>query len=59
MHKTRKHTHLNINRQTLRTLASHQLERVSGALRPDGSDRDWSCNICEPSAPTMCATTGP
>lgn len=45
---------LRLDRQTIRQLGTCELARAGAGIRPDGSDRDMTCAICEPSMPTVC-----
>jgi hypothetical protein len=55
--KIRSHK-LPLNRETLRVLSSKQLQPAVGALLPDGSDRDNTCDNCAPSMPMICPMGG-
>jgi hypothetical protein len=45
---------LNLTTDTLRTLTGDQLQRLKAGYVIDGSSRDWTCDVCDKSQPSVC-----
>jgi hypothetical protein len=50
----KKHSKLTLKLQTIRTLVATRLALVQGGLTIDGTGRDWTCDVCGPSMPSVC-----
>jgi hypothetical protein len=45
---------LNLTTDTIRTLTGDQLKGLRTGVVIDGSWRDWTCDVCGPSMPSVC-----
>lgn len=50
----KKNKKLKLAQQTIRTLSSTKLALAQGGYLIDGTGRDWTCDICAPSMPSVC-----